>query len=157
MADKKNEKEQTSEADKVLEKLAALARPADILVVDDVYANRFLIETILGGHYVSEGVASAAEMWRFLHKKKPRLMLLDLMMPFEDGFETLKKIKEDPAVKDIPVIVVSAKDTKDDVVRAMKLGAADYLVKPVEEALLLYKIRKILGEPDPAPVLALPV
>ena len=156
--EKKNEnaKPETNESGAVLEKLGNLVKPMDILVVDDVYANRFLIETILGDAYVCEGAGSSAEMFRTLLRKKTRLILLDLMMPFENGFEALEKLKADPSLKDIPVIVVSAKDSREDVVRAMGLGAADYVVKPVEEGLLLRKIRKILGDQEGMPAFVPP-
>lgn len=148
--------EKKNEADKPLEQIASLVKPFDILIVDDVLANRFLVETMLSGSYICEGAGSAAEMWRTLMRKKPRLILLDLMMPFENGFETLARLKADPVNKQIPVIVVSARDSREDVVRAMGLGAVDYVVKPVEEGPLLRKIHKVLGDSE-VPVLTPPV
>ena len=56
--------EKKNESDKPAEQLAALVKPLDILIVDDVLANRFLVETMLSGSYVCEGAGSAAEMWR---------------------------------------------------------------------------------------------
>ena len=154
---KENVKTETAETEAKMEKVASLVKPLDILVVDDVYANRFLVETILGDAYVCEGAGSTAEMFRMLMKKKPRLILLDLMMPFENGFEALGKLKADPSLKSIPVIVVSAKDSREDVVKAMGLGAVDYVVKPVEEGLLLRKVRKALGDPERMPAFVPPV
>ena len=148
--------EKKNDAGKPLEQLAAIVKPFDILIVDDVLANRLLVETMLSGSYVCEGAGSAAEMWRILMRKKPRLILLDLMMPFENGFETLAKLKSDPVNKSIPVIVVSARDSREDVVRAMGLGAVDYVVKPVEEGPLLRKIHKILGDSE-VPIFTPPV
>jgi PleD family two-component response regulator len=131
-------------ADDLLSKLEDFSKPADILIVDDVYANVFLVENILPEEFTADSVTSAEEMWRYVRVKLPRLILLDLMMPFEDGFEVLKKLGADDRLKKIPVIVLSAKDTKEDVVRAMKLGAVDYIVKPVDEKSLLKKVRKVL-------------
>ena len=157
MIRQKDEKEQPqSDAEQLLGKLGNLVKPLEILIVDDVLANRFLVETMLSGSYVCEGASSAAEMWRILMRKKPRLILLDLMMPFENGFETLAKLKSDPVNKSIPVIVVSARDSREDVVRAMGLGAVDYVVKPVEEGPLLRKIHKILGDSE-VPIFTPPV
>ena len=120
--------------------------PADILIVDDVYANVFLIENMLSEYYCVASVDSANEMRRYLMHSKPKLILLDLMMPFEDGFSILERLAANEDLAKIPVIVVSARDSREDVLKAMRLGAADYVVKPVEETVLLAKIAKILGE-----------
>lgn len=118
--------------------------PPDILIVDDVRANVFLIESILSDRYRVRSVNSAEGMWKLLRRMKPRLILLDLMMPFENGFVCLEKLSESPEWRDIPVIVVTAKDTRADVMNAMRLGARDYIVKPVDDEVLLGKIGKIL-------------
>ena len=118
--------------------------PADILIVDDVYANVFLMENILNDRFRVKGIGSGNELWSYLKVSKPKLILLDLMMPFENGFEILEKLKKNDNYRKIQVIVVSAKDTKTDVVAAFKLGAADYIVKPIEEKALIAKVLKAL-------------
>jgi PleD family two-component response regulator len=143
--EKREEKIEDLNADELLSKLGDFDKQADILIVDDVYANVFLVENILPEEFTAVSVTSAEEMWRYLKTNLPRLVLLDLMMPFEDGFAVLKKLAVDDRLKKIPVIVLSAKDTKEDVVRAMKLGAVDYIVKPVDEKTLLKKVQKVLG------------
>lgn len=75
---------------------------------------------------------------------KPDLILLDILMPEMDGFETLKKIKEDEKTKDIPIIMLTAKDKLDDVAKANALGAADFIVKPFDYRVMVEKIRKML-------------
>lgn len=147
---KKNETEKPedySEADELLSKLAGDTTPADILIVDDIFANLFLIENILNEEFTVKSVNCAADMWAYLRERTPRIILLDLMMPFENGFEILQKMKSKDMLKKTPVIVVSAKDTKDDVIKAMQLGAVDYIVKPVEEISLIMKIKKALNIP----------
>jgi PleD family two-component response regulator len=116
-----------------------------ILIVDDIHANVFLVESILTGDYFVLKAETASEMWRILRASPPDLILLDLMMPFESGFEILPKLKHDPLLTGIPVIVISARDSRDDVLKAMSLGARDYIVKPVTEDVLLTKISAILG------------
>jgi len=86
-----------------------------------------------------EGIKKAAEI-------HPDIILLDLMMPQIDGFETLKRLKADPKTKDLPVIILSTLSQSADVQRAMEAGAKSYFVKtetlPVEAA---QKIHDILG------------
>ena len=116
-----------------------------ILIVDDIHANVFLVESILTGDFFVLKAETASEMWRILKASPPDLILLDLMMPFESGFEILPKLKHDPMLTGIPVIVISARDSREDVLKAMSLGARDYIAKPVTEDVLLSKISMILG------------
>jgi len=79
--------------------------------------------------------------------KKPDLILLDLVLPKMHGFEVLKKLKEEPETKEIPVIVLTNLEGMEDVGQAVKLGAAAYLVKAqytIEE--VMEKIKKAIGE-----------
>lgn len=142
MPDEKDDLLKTAED--LLSKIRDYDGPPDILIVDDVRANVFLIESILSDHYRVRSVNSAEGMWKLLRSMKPGLILLDLMMPFENGFACLEKLRENPEWRDIPVIVVTAKDTRIDVMNAMRLGARDYIVKPVDDEVLLGKIRKVL-------------
>jgi len=64
-----------------------------------------------------------------VEKEKPDLVLLDLILPGLDGFEVLTKIKENPAVSQIPVIILSNLGQKDDIEKGLKMGAKDYLIK----------------------------
>ena len=77
---------------------------------------------------------------------KPDLALLDVMMPVMDGYQVLKKVKEDDNLKHIPVIMLTAKGQERDVVKGFDLGSEDYIVKPFRPAELVARIKKILGE-----------
>ncbi|HXK32128.1 MAG TPA: response regulator [Candidatus Paceibacterota bacterium] len=84
---------------------------------------------------------------RIAKEKKPDLILLDLILPKMNGFEVLKKIKEDGATKDIPIIVLTNLEGMEDIQKALELGAATYLVKAnysLEE--VLEKIKKTINE-----------
>lgn len=142
---KNSEKENPvlSDADQLVLKLMDSVAPVDILLVDDVHANIFLLESLLSDKYTTYSVNSAAKMWEYLETRKPKLILLDLMMPYENGFEILEKLKADQ-YKNVSVIVVSAKDVKTDVVKALQLGAVDYIVKPINENTLVPKIEKVI-------------
>ncbi len=74
----------------------------------------------------------------------PQLILLDIMMPGIDGYQVLEKLKSTPKTAAIPVLIVSAKGTEDDILRALKLGARDYIVKPFNLELLMQKVFKLI-------------
>jgi DNA-binding response OmpR family regulator len=77
---------------------------------------------------------------------KPALILLDLILPKKDGFETLKELKADPETKDIPVIILTNLETSDDVEKALSLGATNYLIKAnYELSEVVKKIEAVLG------------
>jgi adenylate cyclase len=108
-----------------------------ILVVDDIEANRELLSRRLSrdGHTVgmANGGYSALEL---LGKSEFDLILLDLMMPDINGFEILRRLKDDPALRHIPVIMISALDEIDSIVRCIEAGAEDYISKPFDPVLL---------------------
>ena len=117
-----------------------------ILVVDDDAAIRMICRDVLenAGYVVreaSDGKAALAEAKRF----RPDLMLLDVMMPELDGYQTAKRFRADPVGAMTPVIFVSARSQTDDKVRAFKLGAEDYLVKPFDALELLARVEKALA------------
>ncbi len=76
---------------------------------------------------------------------QPALVLLDGLMPVMDGFEVLRRLKEDPRTRAIPVIMLTARARDKDVVTGLELGAADYMVKPFSPTELVARVRKVLG------------
>jgi adenylate cyclase len=116
-----------------------------ILVVDDMAANRELLSRRLtrNGHFVdmADGGRSALD---FLATAAFDLVLLDLMMPDMNGFEVLLRLKADPVVRHIPVIMISALDEIDSIVRCIEAGAEDYLPKPFDPVLLHARIDAVL-------------
>ena len=116
-----------------------------ILVVDDSAATRDLVEDMLIsiGHIscMAENYVDALEE---INKNKPDLILLDIMMPEVSGFELLEHLKSDSSLAPIPVIMISALDDAESIVRCVKLGAIDYLAKPFNEYLLEEKINLAL-------------
>jgi len=118
-----------------------------VLIVDDdaflasIYATKLDIE---GFEVVS--ARDGEEGYKAAMKEKPALILLDVLMPKLDGFETLKKLKSDPETKAIPVIMLTNLGQKEDIEKGMQEGAADYLIKahfvPAEA---VEKIKKVLN------------
>jgi adenylate cyclase len=123
-----------------------LARaPGTILIADDNRVNRLLLARGLEheGHtvvYAEHG----REALDLLRQQRFDLLLLDVLMPELDGYEVLAKLKDDPHLRDIPVIVTSALDEIDSVVRCLEMGAEDYLTKPVNPVLLSARINASL-------------
>ena len=120
---------------------AAPAVRGSILVVDDNEGNR----EVLSRRLVREGytVVTADNGSRALELLGARpidLVLLDVMMPVMDGYETLRRIKADPSLRTIPVLMISALDELDSVIRCIELGAEDYLPKPFNPVLLNARI-----------------
>jgi diguanylate cyclase (GGDEF)-like protein len=115
---------------------------ARVLVVDDHPVN---IE-VLAGLLAPEGyiVSTAADGFEALTKieaERPDIVLLDVMMPDVDGFEVCRRIKSDPAMAHIPVMMVTVLDHVDDLVRGFEAGANDYLTKPFKGLELLARVR----------------
>ncbi|WP_120717337.1 response regulator transcription factor [Tsuneonella amylolytica] len=77
--------------------------------------------------------------------EKPDAVVLDAMMPVHDGFEVLRRMRADPATKDIPVIMLTARRGEKDVVGALELGANDYLVKPFMPEELMIRLARMLA------------
>jgi len=114
-----------------------------ILVVDDEYSNRLLLEELLFEYQV-ETASGAQEMWAHLDKNIPDLILMDVMMPEEDGFSLAQKIGNLPKLKHIPIIFVTAKVTGKDVEKGFDLGGYDYIKKPFNQLELETRIKKAL-------------
>ncbi len=112
-----------------------------ILVVDDNDSNRALLERQLGrqGHTVT-GAAHGREALDLLAGQSFDLVLLDVMMPVMDGFAALCEMKRSPEIRHIPVIMISALDELESVVRCIEAGAEDYLPKPFNPTLLRARI-----------------
>lgn len=87
-----------------------------------------------------------SEAIRWLSSNRPSLILLDLMLPDISGYQVLEHVKGSPALKDIPVIVLSSRGQKDEIDKCLALGAREHILKPFNPTELLDKIISILGE-----------
>jgi len=115
---------------------------ARILVVDDSELNvKLLVEWLEQESYVVSTAADGFEALAKIEAERPDIVLLDVMMPGLDGFETCRRIKADPAIAHIPVVIVTALDDVDDLVKGFEAGADDYLTKPFNGLELLARVR----------------
>ena len=114
---------------------------ASILVVDDDPLNRKLLVRLLEqeGHRV-ETAANGREALERVPEEPPDVVLLDIVMPELDGISVLERLKADPALQHVPVIMISAVDELESVVRCVEIGAEDYLPKPFDAVLLRARI-----------------
>src|SRR3712207_2172996 len=121
--------------------------PPLILAVDDVPENLEILRVRLEaqGYEVAEA-ADGAEGLARARELKPDLVLLDIMMPKLDGIRAVAEMKRDPALRTIPVILVTAKADTKDVVEGLDAGGDDYLTKPFEHAALLARVRSMLRQ-----------
>jgi adenylate cyclase len=121
-----------------------------VLIVDDTAFNRRLLARLLRtiGHEPFEASDGrvALDMLRDPGAPPIDVILLDIMMPGMDGYQTLEALKSDPVLRDLPVIVISGVDELDSVVRCIEMGAADYLPKTVDPAILRARIAASLAQ-----------
>jgi len=119
--------------------------PARILVVDDNETNRDILITRLEKHgyellQAADGEAALASVKQHL----PDLVLLDVEMPKLDGFEVCRRLKNDPSLPFIPIILCTARAASQDVVTGLDAGADEYLTKPIDQAALVARVRSML-------------
>lgn len=121
------------------------AGSARLLVVDDSAANRaMLVRRLQRQGYAVEEASSGQEALDRVAAENFDLVLLDLMMPAMDGFEVLARMKQDRRMRNSPVVMISALDEINSVVRAIEMGAEDYLLKPFDPVLLRARIGALL-------------
>jgi len=118
-----------------------------ILVVDDEEVIRKFLRIHLTkwGYEVKEA-PDGAEALKELDKDDFDLLICDILMPNKDGWQVLKEMRADPKTKDIPVIVLTAKNEDSDMFKGYDLGANYYMTKPFTKAQLLYGLRLMFGE-----------
>jgi two-component system, cell cycle response regulator len=118
---------------------------ARVLVVDDILPNVKLLEAKLSSEYYEVLTAtSGAEALEKVASQSPDLVLLDVMMPGMDGFEVCTRIKQNPALAHIPVVMVTALTDAEDKVRGLESGADDFLSKPINDTALMARVRSLV-------------
>lgn len=117
---------------------------ARVLVVDDVEANVRLLEAKLTIEYFDVvSCQDGATALSLAAESQPDLILLDVMMPGMDGFETCRRLKAQPETRHIPVVLVTALDGREDRIRGLEAGADDFLTKPIDDVILFARVRSL--------------
>lgn len=103
----------------------------------------------------ARGFADGAEFWEALEKELPELVILDVMLPGEDGVAILKRLRADERYRDIPVIMATARSTEFDKVQSLDLGADDYITKPFGMMEMVSRVKAVLRRSQPKQTAAL--
>lgn len=113
-------------------------------VEDDAGIRGLMIYTLTASGFEAEGFADAREFFAAMRTARPELVMLDIMLPGEDGISILKKLRADPATAELPVIMATAKGNEYDKVIGLDLGADDYLAKPFGMMEMVSRVRAVL-------------
>ena len=127
-----------------------------VVVVEDDAALASFISTLLtlSGFDVRQAGTREEVVAQIRRPPIPGLMLLDVVLPDTDGFDILQRVRQHPQLKDVPVIMLTGKATREAVLKGMTGGADGYITKPFEPESLLRAIRTVLGLPEPPPGVA---
>lgn len=118
-------------------------------VEDDTSSRELMIYTLNSAGFDAKGFPESTEFWKAIETETPELIMLDIMLPGEDGIEILKKLRSKAVTKDIPVIMATAKGTEYDKVIGLDTGADDYLVKPFGMMEMVSHIKAVLRRTAP--------
>lgn len=113
-------------------------------VEDDNNIRELVVYTLNNSGLEAEGFGLPSEFWRAIEVKTPSMVLLDIMLPEEDGISMLKKLRNLPATKNIPIMMITARDSEYDKVVGLDLGADDYVPKPFGMMELIARIKALL-------------
>ena len=118
-------------------------------VEDDISSRELMIYTLKSAGFDAKGFPESTDFWKALETETPELIMLDIMLPGEDGIEILKKLRKKTKSADILVIMATAKGTEIDKVTGLDTGADDYLVKPFGMMEMISHIKAVLRRTAP--------
>ena len=120
------------------------------LLEDDDSIRKLVLYGLDSQGFQAKGFALPSEFWRAMDAEMPELVLLDIMLPEEDGLSILRKLRARPATKRLPIIMLTAKNSEYDRVIGLDHGAADFVSKPFSMLELIARIRAVLRRAEPA-------
>jgi len=118
-------------------------------IEDDININNLVVYALESSGYDVQGFVNFYEFDIAMKNEKPDLIILDVMLPDKDGMEILQGLREKPSTSDIPVIMLTAKTAESDKVRALDMGADDYVPKPFGVMELISRVRAVLRRVAP--------
>ena len=122
----------------------ARGRQMIYLVEDDESIRELVVYTLNSQGMEAEGFEVPSAFWKAVDKRVPDLVLLDIMLPGEDGYAILSRLKADPDTRNIPVIMVTAKEAEFDKVKGLEAGADDYITKPFGMMEFVARVKAVL-------------
>lgn len=114
------------------------------LADDDPIVVKFLEALLTDAGYQVETASEGETALRRIREEVPDMVILDLVMPYRDGFDICRTLRQSPATRKTPVIILSMKDKEDDILRCFEAGADEFVRKPFNALELLARIRKLL-------------
>jgi DNA-binding response OmpR family regulator len=118
-----------------------------ILIADDhAVCMQLLRACLTSSGYRVLCAQDGREALTLMETERPQLVILDVMMPVMDGMEVLRRAKDDPSLAKIPAIMVTSREQQADILDAVKLGAADYMIKPFVPTELLARVTRIISD-----------
>ena len=114
------------------------------IVEDDDNIRDMVLYALSSANFEAEGFADGESFWSSVEKASPALLLLDIMLPVEDGITILKRLKQSPKYKALPVIMLTAKGAEYDRIKGLDLGADDYITKPFSVLEVISRVRAVL-------------
>ncbi len=120
------------------------------LLEDDDSIRKLVLYGLDSQGFQAKGFALPSEFWRAMDAEMPELVLLDIMLPEEDGLSILRKLRARPATKRLPIIMLTAKNSEYDRVIGLDHGADDFVSKPFSMLELIARIRAVLRRAEPA-------
>ena len=121
-----------------------MTRQSILIIEDDEDIRELLIYNLEKNGYEAEAVESGEAGLASAIRRKPDLILLDLMLPGMDGLSVCRQLKNGKATNDVPIVIISAKGEETDIITGLELGADDYLAKPFNPNILLSRVRAVL-------------
>lgn len=140
------EKPTVAQAAESVAKATAEGKAFVLVIEDDKFLRELLVRKLASEGFDVQNAIDAEAAFTILEERKPKIILCDLILPGVDGFEILKRIKADPKIADVPVVILSNLGQKEDLDKAMALGAKDFMVKAnftLDE--IVTKVRSIVG------------
>ena len=127
-----------------------------LCVEDDIGIRDLMIYTLNSAGFEAKGLDCGDKLFDAIKEERPQLIMLDIMLPGDDGIEILKRLRENTMTADIPVIMATAKGTEYNKVLGLDLGADDYLAKPFGMMEMVSRVRAVLrrtGQKDTTKIL----
>jgi DNA-binding response OmpR family regulator len=119
-------------------------KPLVVIADDDELLQQLVSHKLLQQGYATRCVANGEDLLAVVAETVPHVIVLDAMMPIMDGFEALRRLRADPDTASVPVLMLTARRGEADVVRALELGASDYVSKPFLPEELALRVRQLI-------------